>query len=53
MQQFGMTGLSESRLVEFLIHGVTAEFVRRARARRGDVTPAELVEMRIHGWGHD
>ncbi|MEO8077620.1 MAG: hypothetical protein ABI818_14925 [Acidobacteriota bacterium] len=50
MRDLGYGDLSIDRLVQFRIHGVDAEFVRKTRAAGFKGLDAQdLVDMRIHG----
>jgi hypothetical protein len=49
IRELGFRDVSVDDLVSMRIHGVNADFARRAKARDPGVTVDELVSMRIHG----
>lgn len=49
MRAAGYPSLSFSQLIEFKIYNITPELARTARARLGDLTPKQLVSLKISG----
>jgi len=50
MRDAGYGGIKIDKLVQFRIHGVDADFVRRAKAHNfNDLSADDLVELAIHG----
>jgi uncharacterized protein (DUF433 family) len=49
IQALGYKRVPVEELVSMRIHGVSVEFAREMKQRYSDVTPDELVDMKIHG----
>jgi hypothetical protein len=49
IRELGFADASVDDLVSMRIHGVSADFARRAKSKDPGVTIDELVSMRIHG----
>jgi beta-lactamase regulating signal transducer with metallopeptidase domain len=49
IQNAGYGSLSIGQMIEFKFHRITPEFVRSARSRLGDLTPKQLVSLKISG----
>jgi beta-lactamase regulating signal transducer with metallopeptidase domain len=49
IQSAGYPSLSLGEMIKFKIYGITPEIVRSARSRLGDLTPKQLVSLKIAG----